>query len=76
MAIIISSEVVLDIRVPLTEEAGARAAVEDLTARPGAGVEGEGVGVDVSTSLAYLRILRRRSLRPETSLCVLFLLAS
>ena len=74
MAIIISSEVVLDIRVPLTEEAGARAAVEDLTARPGAGVEG--VGVDVSTSLAYLRILRRRSLRPETSLCVLFLLAS
>ena len=47
-AIIISLEVVLDTRVPLTEEAEARAGLGDLTARPEAGVEGKEVNVDVN----------------------------
>jgi hypothetical protein len=54
-AIIISPEVVLDTKVSLAEEASAeaRAAVRGLTARLGAGVEGEEVGVDVDVSAPF-----------------------
>jgi len=75
MAIIISLEVVLDIRVPLTEEAAVRAAVDPI-ARPEAGVEGKVVGVDVSAPLDFLRIFCRQPLLTKTRLWNLSLVRS